>query len=725
MKKLQEIKLSTWAKDNNMPYKSAWNLAKTSAFPAKIKKTDTGRIVVLSESKASVTDINASFGKMAVPLSASSDKQYEATASTTRRNKAATSTPTDEYFHIRNGISPFNLSKNNLNCNEAIKLCQQCYYNFSIFRSTIDLMSEFSTNKLYFREGNAKSKKFFTDWLETINILDLQDKFFRELYRSSNVFIYRFDAELGNNSTIKLNEAYLSEAAKDTKLPISYIILNPADIQVNGIMFSDSTYFKALNSYEVGRLRNPQTEQEQKFFNSLDEKTKQEIKSGIMSILLPLDPKQINVVFYKKQDYEPMAVPMAYSVLKDINWKAEMKHIDMAVSRTMQNVVLLIKMGYESKNGEYMYDQNAANAMKELFASESAVKTLVADFTTDVKFAIPTIGDFLDPKKYQIVNEDIKTGLNHILSGSNDTKFANQYIQVQLFIQRLQQARELFLNKFLIPEMKRISNDMKFKAVPIPFFEDIDLKDTAEFDRIVAQLYQYGLLAPSETLKALETGQMPDKEESELEQENFKKLKDKGYYEPIVGGPATQKSVIDMTNKQQTKMQENQLQHDNKQKTKELKHKVENPDPAPVNVIAPILKQQRGKPAGKAGPNSKTRKSSPMKASEFHSLSKIKDNIILSMELDKEIEKTLLKKHKIKELNEQQIEIKNEISNIIIANEVPELWKESVEKYIQNPVNTNEERLNQIDEIGITHGVSERLASILLASRTEEEEITE
>ena len=52
----------------------------------------------------------------------------------------------------------------------------------------------------------------------------------------------------------------------------------------------------------------------------------------------------------------------------------------------------------------------------------------------------------------------IRVGLNNILVGENE-KFANQSIKVKIFIERLKQAREIFINQFLYPEIKRICKE--------------------------------------------------------------------------------------------------------------------------------------------------------------------------------------------------------------------------------------------------------------------------
>lgn len=732
-KEFEEVKLSEWAKKQGISYKKAHAMFENNSLPVKTTVSKTGRISVLMEPESkfplkTTFPVKESQGKFAVPIGQDWTKAELSLAS--RRNKASTSLPTDPYFHIDSGVTPFNTSNSDkygtlINMSEQIKLCQKAYWNFSIIRNTIDIMTEFSTNKIYLRGGNKKSQNFFYDWMESINLLDFQDKFYRECYRSGNIPILKLEGEVSADDIKELNTVFGAKAEGKVLLPLKFIILNPADIYVQGTsLFTDSIYFKGLNSYEVARLQNPKTEADRALFNNLPEEVKKDIKSGSGQILLPLDPQDIYFIFYKKQDYEPMSVPIIFPVLQDINWKAEMKKIDMAVSRVMQNVVLLVKMGYESKTtGEYMVDQQAMAAMRQIFESESVGKTLVADFTTEVSFVIPTIGDFLDPKKYTIVNQDIKEGLNTILGG-NDSKFANQYIQVQLFIQRLQQARELFLTKFLIPEIKRISKIMNFKSYPTPYFEEIDLKDDTEFSKLATRLAEIGLFTPEETFNAIETGRMPTAKESEESQEHFVELKKKGYYEPIMGGPSTQKDILDTTNKQAIKMQDKQFEHDAKEKGKDRKHAAENPQaPAPQIVLnAPTkMGQPKGKPTGKTGTQSKTRKSSPMKASQdFWSLDKLTKNLTLLNELNQEIESELLKKNNIKELTAELQNIKSQISEIIVSNNEPKDWKENLKKYLSNPINDNPDRLGEIDDIALDHNISPYAAAILLASKKED-----
>jgi hypothetical protein len=621
-----------------------------------------------------------------VPIMVShASTQYESKAThisdsehtSVRRNASSTITRTDRYKNIDDGLIPFRYStgiKNNSNMNirDAVILCQKCYYNFAIFRNTIDLMTEFSSSNIYFKDGSSKSRTFFEALFKKINLWDFQDKFFREYYRSGNVFIYRFDTKITDADVTKITQTFgLNTSKAAVNLPSRYIVLNPADIQIGGsINFSTGRYYKILSDYELERLKSPKTDEDREVFNSLPEEARKLIQSKTIGVLtMPLDRERLCAVFYKKQDYEPFAVPMGFPVLEDINWKAEMKKMDMAITRTMQQSVLLVTMGDTPDNGGI--NQKNLEAMQKLFENQSVGRVLIADYTTKAQFVIPDIGNLIGPEKYEVVDRDIKIGLNNILIG--DEKFANTNIKVQVFIERLKQARESFINEFLIPEIRRISKDLGFKNYPTPCFEDIDLKDDIQYARVYNRLVELGILTPEEGMKAIDTGRLPTSEESIESQKKFKDLKDQGLYQPLIGGAK----------------------------------------PA-----------EAGRPAGSTGiPQTTKNVSAPgtgkqSKAiEEKYSLVKVKENLVLAQKLEEEVASALRKKHNIKKLSYNQKDVAEQISKIIIANETPENWVSKIEEYIKQPVDQNQEVVASVNSIACDHQVDSYLASILYHSK--------
>jgi hypothetical protein len=592
-----------------------------------------------------------------------------------RRNLAGTIERTDRFKNIDDGLVPFRHSSlsygkgnSSVDIRDAVILCQKCYYNFPLFRNIIDLMTEFSVNDIFYRGGNSKSKKFFEAWGNKINLWDLQDRFFREYFRSGNVFIYRFDSEITPDDINKITSIYGSDEMEVQKLqlPSRYIILNPADIQMMGTSnFGWGVYFKLLTDYEVNQLKNPKTDEDVAVLNALPESARKQIKAGNTAVIVPLDITKISIVFYKKQDYEPFSVPMGYPVLEDINAKAEMKKIDMAVARTMQQIILLVTTGTEPDKGGI--NPKNIEALRKMFESQSVWKVLVADYTTQAEFKVPSVAELLNPQKYEILDRDINIGLNNIFAG--EEKFANQQQKVELFVARLEQARNAFLNNFLIPEIKRISKSLGFKNYPTPYFEDVELKDNTNNAKIYARLMELGILTPEQGLQAIESNTLPDMATMIEDQRAYKDLRDEGLYEPLVGG----------------------------------------------------AKEDAGRPDGTSAP----KKVTPIGAgaSQKFSLAKVKDNLIHAQELEAKVISYLREKNDIKRLSKLQKEVAQEITHLIIANEEPDNWEKKVSDYCESPIDKNEKRVKEVISIAATHNLDNYLASILLASKKDEQAV--
>jgi hypothetical protein len=624
----------------------------------KLKKTKTEYAQPVMVSEASVYETKASSSE---------------TSTSIRRNAASIITRTDRYKNIDDGLIPFRYSSgikanSNMNIRDAVILCQKCYYNFAIFRNTIDLMTEFSCSNIYFRGGSQKSRDFFEALFKKINLFDFQDKFFREYYRSGNVFIYRFDTKVKDDDVSKITQTFGLTSNAAVHLPARYIILNPADIQIAGtINFSLGRYYKILSDYELERLKSPKTEEDFEVLKSLPIETQKLIQSKTVGVLtLPLDRDRLAAVFYKKQDYEPFAVPMGFPVLDDINWKAEMKKMDMAVTRTMQQAVLLVTMGTDPDKGGI--NQKNLEAMQKIFENQSVGRVLIADYTTKAQFVIPDIGNLLGPEKYEVVDRDIQIGLNNILIGNE--KFANTSIKVQVFIERLKQARETFINDFLYPEIRRISKELGFKNYPTPYFEDIDLKDDIQYSRVYTRLVELGILTPEEGITAIETGKLPDPESSAQSQQKFKELKDQGYYQPLIGAP----------------------------------------------------KADAGRPSGTTGIPQTTKNVKPIgegKQSKavFFDIEKIKDNFVLASKLQDKVEASLREKHSLRKLSKQQKEVAFEITKIIVANESPESWESVAANYVNEPKDKNIEVVSKIQDIALDHSIDSYVASVLYHSK--------
>jgi len=103
------------------------------------------------------------------------------------------------------------------------------------------------------------------------------DEYFREYYRSGNVFIYRVDGTFDESDFRKLIQVYGAEDSLGGKnvVPLKYIFLNPYNIVSKAsTTFGNDQYELILSKYDLLRLANPQNEDDQKIAESLPKEAK-------------------------------------------------------------------------------------------------------------------------------------------------------------------------------------------------------------------------------------------------------------------------------------------------------------------------------------------------------------------------------------------------------------------------------------------------------------------
>ncbi len=454
-----------------------------------------------------------------------------------RTNRSAYVTQKERFSSIRRGLLPYEYGSDGVTCRDAIELCQKAYCNVAVFRNAIDIMSEFTNTDIYLEGGSKKSREFFYEWFKKVNIIGLKDQYFREYYRSGNIFLYRIDGKFKADDYAKLINQVGNIGATANKVPLKYILLNPYDViaRRSTTFTTGGVYQKVLSEYEIARLGSPQTEEDLAIFEALDQEIKDSINNGSYSnkgIKINLDPKRLSYSFYKKQDYEPFAVPFGFPVLEDINAKMELKKMDQAITRTVENVILLITMGADPEKGGV--NPNNMAAMQNLFKNESVGRVLVSDYTTKAEFIIPELNRVLGPQKYQILNEDIKQGLQNIVVG--EEKFNATQVKAQIFIDRLQESRYGFLNDFLNKEIKRIAKDLGFRSWPEAKMKDIDMRDEVQLMRASTRLMELGIITPEQGMEMFHNGKFPEPDQLDSAQQDFLEDREKGYYNPIVGG---------------------------------------------------------------------------------------------------------------------------------------------------------------------------------------------
>ena len=591
-----------------------------------------------------------------------------------RTNRVAYRSLKDRFSSIRVGMLPYEYAADGVTCRDAIELCQKAYANVAVFRNAIDIMSEFTNTDIYLEGGTRKSREFFYEWFKRINIINLKDQYFREYYRSGNIFLYRVDGKFKADDYAKLMNQVGSINPSTNKIPLRYVLLNPYDIIATRAttFVNGGAYKKVLSEYEIARLTSPQTEEDLSIFEALEPEAQRSIRDGSYSktgIQINLDPAKLSYSFYKKQDYEPFAVPFGFPVLEDINAKLELKKMDQSITRTVENVILLITMGADPEKGGV--NPNNMAAMQNLFKNESVGRVLVSDYTTKAEFIIPELNLVLGPEKYQILNDDIKQGLQNIVVG--EEKFNSTQVKAQIFIDRLQESRYGFLNEFLNREIKRIAKDLGFRSWPEAKMKDIDMRDEVQLMRASTRLMELGIITPKQGMEMFHNGRFPEPDELENAQKDFLEEREQGYYNPIVGG---------------------------------------------VPVIAPAGGEKNG-PRKEAGrPEGTT--DIPL-ANAKYSRANIQQTIYDIDSLIHEAKAQLGKKLKVNELTDDQQEMASNLCESIVCSQSKEYWGETLESCVKdfNEIE-NLNTLKEVLDISAEHTLETYPSAILYHSHEQE-----
>ena len=623
--------------------------------------------------------------------------QGQATAR--RCSTTARSPVCDKYSHIDSLSLPYFTSKGGtISSRDSILLCQKAYANVPIFRNAIDVMAEFANSDIYLDEGSEKSRNFIYKWLDKIQSWKLKDQYFREFYRSGNVFIYKLDGKFKKSDVLQLNKIYAEESmSAASTIPMRYVFLNPYDFVADrSITFDqkDGIYKKLLSEYDLERLSNPKTDYDREVFQALPPEAKNKVGQKSFDrdgVLIDLDPSKLIYSFYKKQDYEPFAIPFGFSVLDDINWKMELKRVDQAISRTVENVILLITMGNTPDKGGI--NPNNLKAMQDLFINESVGRALIADYTTKADFIIPDLNKVLGPEKYQIVNEDIKEGLQNIIVGKEN--YSSTQVKAQIFLERLKEARNAFLNDFLQPQIKEVCKSMGLKNYPKAKFIEIDIKDEVQLQRVASRLIEMGIITPEQGMTAIKQGIYPRPEELAPAQEKLVQQREKGYYTPLAAAQPI------LREEEEERAQEKHEMEIETQKTQQKQAEQK-----------PQVPGETGRPAGT---NTKTNN---LIASGHYSRKNIQETVYAIEKLEEEAAAILKKHYNKKRLSKTHKDMLGRLIESVVVSTGKEKWIETVEDCIKDFEKIESLNiLSDVADISLEHELVSYPAAILYHSK--------
>lgn len=615
-------------------------------------------------------------------------------SSFSRGSRATLSDIDAQYPNLTNSPKPFTVRNGYISAQDVLSLCLDAYWHrgFALWRQTVEKMVELSNTNLILKGSSKKTQEFISEWFKKIDVRKFGSRFFRERWRSGNIFILALNGQISPEDEKKLNTLY---PGINTDIPLKYMILEPQTIRARvGVNYENTIYHREYSKEEVQSLLEPKTAAEKAIVDSLDEETLRNLKrGGVMT--LPIDPKNLSIVLVKNQSYEPFAVPLVWNALQNIEMKLALQNMDKIIATMGERLFLLVNVGM--KNDEHNptgMNYNTMSQLQQIFNSGAVQRVLVCDFTVKMEWITLPINELLSANKYIQVDKDLAVALNAVLFQEGE-KFANTSIKVNIFVETLKEAREEFVS-FLQKEVDAICQKIRSKSSPKVAFSEIDLRDVAQYEKFIQSMASIGLLTAEETFTALETGKLPSKEESEASQKEFKGLKEAGLYQPLVGNSVA-------------------LQEEQMNVNQELGIQTLEQDAKLAGVP--------GRPAGSKAPQSK-KKMTPIGASiynepifgEGYSFSTLKDLTWKVSDVQNKVEDLLKKKLDVTDLDASQIATSKTIVSSIISNEPVEKWDKAVKGYINKPKTINPEAFEEINGLCHLNGIDFYAAAILRLS---------
>ena len=344
---------------------------------------------------------------------------------------------------------------------------------------------------------------------------------------------------------LKIKGKYEKAARKNiwskSYIPIAYTVLNPLAIEVKGsLMFGmESVVLKSAALAEVRKIMelpsSEQTPTDKDLIKLLPNDWKKAIEKGED---IPLDPKALGAVDYRKMPYERYPMPRGAKAFESVEYKESLVQADYSTLDGISNYILKITVGTDAHP---VKTQEELEKVAALFDTTSKSFDVVWNHTLNVeKITSPEIASILGKEKYGQVNSDLDGafGIRGLIDGSSVGGNAESVkLATKRIIEEVNYARRK-IARWISNEYIAIAEAMDFTRIPKIRFDDMALKDEILMMSMVQGMIDRRIISYQTGLKKL--GFDPKTILAELQEE--KPLVQNGDI-GIIGSPYNPKAV--------------------------------------------------------------------------------------------------------------------------------------------------------------------------------------
>jgi len=394
---------------------------------------------------------------------------------------------------------------------QTVIFSNNAYYNFTIVRTMIDLMTDFCAKGLQWSHPNRTVQNFYKQHYQKVDGDNVSERFCNYLIRHANVAILpeisKIDPKTASNW--KRSRAEFSE------------IKNPDNLQIpSAYHFLDVTaLYPVINSYDSynyniygGHLSSRNGAWNYRIQTPLMEFSNDKKYTGVPKYLIDRfktsgtggqavlkKDEDFLLYHYRRDDWEMWATPLVATMSEQLIMLDKLHLADASALDGAISGVRLWNLGFIDQTNSINSQIPSFDALRKVANYiKRSVKGGQLDVVwgPDLKFTESSSNayKFLLPEKYIQVMSEIYSGfgINPGVSGGSSSSngqsgFGNNAISIKVLVERLNYIRGRLIN-FWTKESERIQKAMGFAYPAKVIFEDPIFSDEINYKRLLIEL---------------------------------------------------------------------------------------------------------------------------------------------------------------------------------------------------------------------------------------------
>lgn len=403
---------------------------------------------------------------------------------------------------------------------ESFRRAIKYYYTDPLVGASTNILANLAKRGFENDIDDANIKQFYDSWTFDVDFDELLDWIFLDFFKVGHVSTYKvlakYEPKVSYLSSIPGKKTKTSKTATGKEsgakkniwskghLPVSYTVLNPLLVNINGSLLFDKTSVSLTPPPELTELLKKTgsdlTEDEKALIKALPSDLKAAAQKGGE---FKLDPRLVGQITYRKPPYERYARPKTLKVFDTIEYKNALKQADLSTLDGITNYILKITIG----NDEHpVVNQTELEAVAQLFNTPSKSFDIVWNHTLQIeKIVSPEIDKILGKGKYEQVNNDMTTGLaitRAILDGGSDVNTAEVDLLVKGLMEEVNYARRQ-VTRWIYREYQQIAEAMNFDRFPRVRWDNGILMDTILYMNTLSAMVDRRMLSYRTALESL------------------------------------------------------------------------------------------------------------------------------------------------------------------------------------------------------------------------------